>query len=155
VQKITPFLWFDGKAEEAARFYVSIFGNSTLGEVRRWGEGGPAPKGSAMSASFELEGRPFIAFNGGPHFQFTPAISLFVNCETQADVDELTDKLCAGGEQQPCGWVKDRYGLSWQIIPKALGDALQHKDPEKVKKAMHAMLKMKKIDIAALQRAVA
>jgi len=155
VQKITPFLWFDGKAEEAAKFYVSIFGNSKLGEVRRWGEGGPAPKGSAMSATFEIEGRSFIAFNGGPHFQFSPAISLFVDCESQAEVDELSEKLCAGGEQQPCGWVKDKFGLSWQIIPKALGDALQHKDPEKAKRAMQAMMKMKKIDIATLQRAVA
>ena len=155
MEKITPFLWFDGKAEKAARFYVSIFGNSKLGEIRRWGEGGPAPKGSAMSATFVIEGRGFVAFNGGPHFQFTPAISLFVNCETQAEVDGLSEKLCEGGEQQPCGWLKDRFGLSWQIIPTALGDALQHKDPEKAKKAMQAMMKMKKIDIAALQKAVA
>ena len=102
-----------------------------------------------------IEGRGFVAFNGGPHFQFTPAISLFVNCETQAEVDGLSEKLCEGGEQQPCGWLKDRFGLSWQIIPTALGDALQHKDPEKAKKAMQAMMKMKKIDIAALQKAVA
>ena len=155
MQKITPFLWFDGNAEEAASFYVSIFKNSKVGEIRRWGDGGPAPKGSAMSASFELEGRPFIAFNGGPHFQFTPAISLFVDCETQAEVDELSEKLCAGGEQQPCGWLKDKFGMSWQIIPKALGDALQHKDPQKAKQAMQAMMKMKKIDIAELQRAMA
>ena len=155
MEKITPFLWFDGKAEEAATFYVSLFKNSTLGEIRRWGEGGPVPKGTAMSASFEIEGRPFIAFNGGPHFQFTPAISLFVNCHTQAEVDELSEKLCAGGEQQPCGWVKDRFGLSWQIIPAALSDALQHKDPEKAKKAVQAMMQMKRIDIAAIERAVA
>ncbi len=155
MQKITPFLWFDGKAEEAAKFYVSVFRNSKLGEVRRWGAGGPAPAGSAMSANFEIEGRSYIAFNGGPHFQFTPAISLFVNCKTQAEVDELSEKLAAGGEQQPCGWLKDKFGLSWQIIPEALGKALQHKDPEKAKRAMQAMLKMKKIDIAALQRAVA
>jgi predicted 3-demethylubiquinone-9 3-methyltransferase (glyoxalase superfamily) len=155
MQKITPFLWFDGKAEEAAKFYVSIFRNSKIGEVRRWGDGGPAPKGSAMSATFEIEGRGFIAFNGGPHFQFTPAISLFVDCETQQEVDELSEKLCAGGEQQPCGWLKDKFGLSWQIIPKALGEALQHKDPAKAKKAMQAMMQMKKIDIAALQKAVA
>ena len=155
MDKITPFLWFDGKAEEAAGFYVSLFKNSKLGEIRRWGEGGPAPKGTAMSASFEIEGRPFIAFNGGPHFQFTPAISLFVNCQTQAEVDELSEKLCAGGEQQPCGWLKDRFGLSWQIIPAALSDALQHKNPEKAKKAVQAMMQMKKIDIAAIERAVA
>ena len=155
MQKITPFLWFDGKAEEAASFYVSVFRNSKIVEVRRWGEGGPAPNGSAMSATFEIEGRTFIAFNGGPHFQFSPAISLFVDCETQQEVDELSEKLCAGGEQQPCGWLKDRFGLSWQIIPKALGEALQHKDPEKARKAMQAMMKMKKIDVAALERAIA
>jgi predicted 3-demethylubiquinone-9 3-methyltransferase (glyoxalase superfamily) len=155
MQKITPFLWFDGKAEEAANFYVSIFKNSRLIEVRRWADGGPAPKGTAMSATFELEGRGFIAFNGGPHFQFTPAISLFVDCDTQEEVDILSEKLCAGGEQQPCGWLKDKFGLSWQIIPRALGEALQHKDPAKAKKAMQAMMQMKKIDIAALQKAVA
>jgi len=143
MQKIQPFLWFDGKAEEAANFYVSIFKNSKITEI------------NSMSATFELEGRPFIAFNGGPHFQFSPAVSLFVNCETQQEVDELSEKLCAGGEQQPCGWLKDKFGLSWQIIPRALGEALQHKDPAKAKKAMQAMMQMKKIDIAALQRAVA
>jgi predicted 3-demethylubiquinone-9 3-methyltransferase (glyoxalase superfamily) len=143
MQKITPFLWFDGKAEEAARFYVSIFGNSKIKDI------------SAMSATFELEGRPFIAFNGGPHLKFTPAISLFVNCGTQEEVDALSEKLCAGGEQQPCGWVTDKFGLSWQIIPEFLGEALRHKDPEKAKKAMQAMMQMKKIDIAALKRAVA
>ena len=155
MQKITPFLWFDGKAEEAANFYVSIFRNSKVEEIRRWGEGGPAPKGSAMSATFELEGRTFIAFNGGPHFQFSPAISLFVNCETQEEVDELSEKLCSGGEQQPCGWLKDKFGLSWQIIPRTLGELLQHKDPEKAKKVMQAMMQMKRIDIAALKRAAA
>ena len=143
MQKIAPFLWYDGKAVEAANFYVSIFPNSRVTEV------------TPMSASFEIEGRDFIAFNGGPHFRFSPAISLFVNCETQKEVDELTDKLVAGGEQQPCGWLKDKYGLSWQIIPRALGEALQHKDPEKAKRAMQAMMKMKKIDIAAIERAVA
>jgi predicted 3-demethylubiquinone-9 3-methyltransferase (glyoxalase superfamily) len=155
MQKITPFLWFDGKAEEAAGFYVSVFKNSKLLEVRRWAEGGPAPKGTAMSATFELEGRPFVAFNGGPHFKFTPAISLFVNCETQEEVDALSDKLCEGGAQQPCGWVTDKFGLSWQIIPEFLGEALQHEDPAKAKKAMQAMMQMKKIDIVALKRAVA
>ncbi len=143
MQKITPFLWFDGKAEEAANFYVSIFRNSKIKEI------------SPMSVTFELEGRPFIAFNGGPHFQFTPAISLFVDCDTQEEVDAPSEKLCAGGEQQPCGWLKDKFGLSWQIIPRALGEALQHKDPAKAKKAMQAMMQMKKIDIAALQKAVA
>ncbi len=155
MQKIAPFLWFDGKAEEAANFYVSIFKNSKIEEIRRWGGGGPAPKGSVMSATFELEGRTFIAFNGGPHFQFSPAISLFVNCETQEEVDELSEKLCAGGERQPCGWLKDKFGMSWQIIPKALGELLQHKDPERAKKVMQAMMQMKRIDIAALRRAAA
>ena len=155
MQKIAPFLWFDGKAEEAANFYVSIFKNSKISEIRRWAEGGPAPKGAVMSATFELEGRTFIAFNGGPHFQFSPAISLFVNCETQEEVDEISGKLCTGGEQQPCGWLKDKFGLCWQIIPTALGELLQHKDPEKAKKAMQAMMQMKKIDIAALRRAAA
>jgi predicted 3-demethylubiquinone-9 3-methyltransferase (glyoxalase superfamily) len=143
MQKITPFLWFDGKAVEAARFYVSIFPNSRITEV--------AP----MSATFEIEGCSFIAFNGGPHYRFSPAISLFVNCETQEEVDELTEKLVAGGEQQPCGWLKDKYGLSWQVIPSILGELLRHKDPEKATKAMQAMMTMKKIDIHRLQEAVA
>ena len=155
MQKITPFLWFNGHAEEAMNFYVSIFKNSKTGKVRRYGEGGPAPAGTVMSATFELEGIQFHAFNGGPAFTFTPAISLFVDCQTQAEVDELWEKLSAGGEPGRCGWLKDKFGVSWQIIPAALGEALNNPDPVKSKKAMEAMMQMTKIDIAALQRAQA
>jgi predicted 3-demethylubiquinone-9 3-methyltransferase (glyoxalase superfamily) len=153
MQKITPFLWFDGKAEEATNFYVSIFKNSKITRISRFGEGGPAPKGTVMSTSFELEGQDFIALNGGPQFIFTPAISLFVNCETQAEVDELWQKLSEGGKQERCGWLKDKYGLSWQIIPTILGKLLQDPDPVKSKRAMAAMLQMDKIDIQGLQKA--
>jgi predicted 3-demethylubiquinone-9 3-methyltransferase (glyoxalase superfamily) len=153
MQKITPFLWFDGRAEEAMNFYVSIFKNSKIGSVTRYGEGGPGPSGTVMSASFELDGQKFIALNGGPHFTFTPAISLFVNCETQQEVDELWDKLSAGGEKQRCGWLKDKFGLSWQIIPAALGQMLGDKDAGKSSRVMQAMLQMDKIDTKSLQRA--
>src|SRR6266540_301090 len=131
MQKITPLLWFDGKAEEAMNFYVSIFKNSKVVSVTRYGEAGPGPKGSVMSATFQLEGQEFFALNGGPMFSFTPAISFFVNCETQEEVDELWEKLSAGGEKQRCGWLKDKFGLSWQIIPKVLSDMLRDKDPAK------------------------
>jgi predicted 3-demethylubiquinone-9 3-methyltransferase (glyoxalase superfamily) len=141
MQKIVPFLWFDGKAEEAAKFYVSIFKNSKVVSA------------TPMSVTFELEGQPFYALNGGPQFKFTPAISLFVNCETQQEVDELWSKLTAGGSDEQCGWLKDKYGLSWQIIPKTLGRLLNDKNPKKANAAMQAMLKMKKIDIKALQQA--
>ena len=153
MQKITPFLWFNDKAEEAMNFYTSIFKNSKIGNVSRWGEGGPGPKGSVMSATFQLEGQEFIALNGGPAFKFTPAISLFVNCEAQEEVDELWGKLSEGGEKQRCGWLTDKYGLSWQITPSALGRMLQDKDPAKSKRVMNAMLQMDKIDIAKLQQA--
>jgi predicted 3-demethylubiquinone-9 3-methyltransferase (glyoxalase superfamily) len=153
MQKITPFLWFDDKAEEAANFYVSIFKNSKITSVGRYGDAGPGPKGSVMSVTFTLDGQDFMALNGGPLFAFTPAISLFVNCETQDEVNELWDKLCAGGEKSRCGWLKDKYGLSWQIIPTILGELLQSKDAETSKRAMQAMLKMDKIDIKALERA--
>jgi predicted 3-demethylubiquinone-9 3-methyltransferase (glyoxalase superfamily) len=153
MQKITPFLWFDGEAEEATNFYVSIFKNSKITRISRFGEGGPAPKGTVMSTSFQLEGQDFIALNGGPQFTFTPAISLFVNCETQAEVDELWQKLSEGGKQERCGWLKDKYGLSWQIIPTILGKLLQDPDPVKSKRAMAAMLQMDKIDIQGLQKA--
>src|SRR4051812_38218199 len=155
MQKITPFLWFDHEAEEAMNFYVSIFKNSKVGRVSRCGDAGPGPKGSVMSASFELEGMQFHALNGGPVFKFTPAISLFVDCQTQAEVDELWAKLSAGGEKSRCGWLKDKFGLSWQIIPTALGKALSNPDPQKARKAMEAMMQMTKIDIAALERAQA
>jgi predicted 3-demethylubiquinone-9 3-methyltransferase (glyoxalase superfamily) len=152
-QKITPFLWFDGRAEEAMNFYTSIFKNSKVGRTTRYGESGPGPKGSVMSATFELEGVQFMALNGGPLFTFSPAISFFVSCETQEEVDELWEKLSAGGEKQRCGWLKDKFGVSWQIIPRALGELLQHKDPEKSKRAMTAMLQMDKIDIKRLREA--
>jgi predicted 3-demethylubiquinone-9 3-methyltransferase (glyoxalase superfamily) len=152
-QKITPFLWFDDNAEEAMNFYVSIFRNSKVGRVTRYGDAGPGKKGSVMSATFQLEGQEFQALNGGPHYHFTPAISLFVSCETQEEVDELWGKLSAGGAPQPCGWVQDRFGLSWQIIPTILGKLLGDPDPGRSQRAMQAMLKMTKIDIAALKRA--
>jgi len=152
-QKITPFLWFDDKAEEAANLYVSIFKDSKILSITRCGEAGPGPKGSVLTVSFQLDGQQFIALNGGPHFKFTEAISFSVDCKTQAEVDEYWEKLSAGGQEQPCGWLKDKYGLSWQINPTILGQMLSDPDPAKARRATEAMLKMKKIDIAALQRA--
>jgi predicted 3-demethylubiquinone-9 3-methyltransferase (glyoxalase superfamily) len=151
--KIKPFLWFDDQAEEAMNFYTSIFKNSKVGTVSRYPEGAPGPAGKVMSATFQLEGQEFMALNGGPLFKFTEAISFFVNCETQEEVDELWAKLSAGGKESQCGWLKDKFGLSWQIIPSSLGKMLGDKDREKAKRVMQAMLKMKKIDIAGLQRA--
>jgi len=153
MQNITPFLWFDGKAEEAMNLYVSIFKNSKVVKVTRCGEAGPGPKGTVMSATFQLDGQEFIALNGGPQFTFTPAISFLVNCETQQEVDELWEKLSAGGEKGRCGWLKDKYGLSWQIIPSVLGKLMQDKDAEKAKRVMQAMMQMDKIDINRLQQA--
>jgi len=153
MQKITPFLWFDNKAEEAMNFYVSIFKNSKKGHVTRSGEGGPGPKGTVMSVTFQLAGQEFMALNGGPHFTFSPAISLFVNCKTQEEVDEMWEKLSEGGEKSQCGWLKDKYGLSWQIIPSALGEMLGDADPERSRRVMQAMLQMKKIDIDGLKQA--
>ena len=153
MQKITPFLWFDGKAEEAMNFYISIFKNSQIGNITRYGEAGPGPKGAVMSATFQLDGQEFIALNGGPLFTFSPAISFFVNCETQEEVDELWEKLSEGGEKQRCGWLKDKYGVSWQIIPSALGEMLQDKNAEKSQRVMQAMLQMNKIDIKLLRQA--
>lgn len=153
MDKITPFLWFDNQAEEAMNFYVSIFRNSKTGEIRRWGKGGPGPEGSVISASFELDGRPYIALNGGQHYRLTPAFSMFVSCESQAEVDELWEKLSAGGTPSRCGWLTEKFGLSWQIIPTALGAALGNPDPEKAKRAMQAMLQIVKFDIAALEAA--
>lgn len=153
MQKIVPFLWFDRKAEEAAKFYVSIFKNSKMGTIRRYGEGGPGPKGSVMAAEFQLEGQNFIALNGGPQFTFTPAISFFVNCDTQQEVDELWEKLSAGGRPDRCGWLQDKFGLSWQIIPTVLGKLMGDADPKKSGRVMQAMLQMNKIDIDGLQRA--
>ena len=153
MQKITPFLWFDTQAEEAMLFYTSIFKNSKVGRVTRYGDAGPGPKGAVMSATFELEGQQFMALNGGPHFKFSPAISLFVDCKTQAEVDELWEKLSAGGKPERCGWLTDKFGLSWQIIPTVLGELLSDKDPQRSQRAMKAMLQMNKIDIEALKQA--
>lgn len=150
MQKITPFLWFDGKAEEAMNFYVSIFKNSKIISVNR---AGPGPQAPVVSATFQLEGHEFHALNGGPMFTFSPAVSFFVNCETQAEVDELWEKLSAGGEQQRCGWVKDKFGLSWQVIPAVLGKLLHDPEPAKARRVMNAMLQMNKIDIAGLRHA--
>ena len=151
--KITPFLWFDNQAEEAANFYVSIFRNSKIVTIARYGEAGPGPKGSVMTVVFQLDGQEFIALNGGPQFKFTEAISFSVDCKTQQEVDEFWEKLSAGGEEGPCGWLKDKYGLSWQINPTILGEMLQDKDPKRARRVMEAMLKMKKIDITALKKA--
>jgi predicted 3-demethylubiquinone-9 3-methyltransferase (glyoxalase superfamily) len=153
MQKITPFLWFDKEAEEAANFYVSVFKNSKIQSVSRYGEAGPGQKGTVMSVIFELEGQPFYALNGGPHYKFTPAISLFVNCETQEEVDALWEKLCEGGKPIRCGWLTDKYGLSWQVIPSILSKLLQSPDREKSNRAMKAMLGMDKLDVRALQDA--
>jgi predicted 3-demethylubiquinone-9 3-methyltransferase (glyoxalase superfamily) len=153
MKKITPFLWFDDKAEEAMNFYVSIFKNSKVGSVTRYGEAGPGPKGTVMTATFQLDGQDFIALNGGPHFKFTEAISFSVDCKTQAEVDELWEKLSEGGQKSRCGWLKDKYGLSWQIVPTVLTEMLGDKDPEKSKRVMGAMLQMNKLDIKTLKQA--
>ena len=153
IQKITPFLWFDNQAEEAANFYTSIFKNSKVRGVTRSGESGPGPKGSVMTVVFDLEGQEFIALNGGPQFKFTEAVSFVVNCDTQEEIDEFWEKLSARGQQIECGWLKDRYGLSWQIVPNILGQLMQDKDPKKSERVMKALLQMKKLDIAGLKRA--
>jgi predicted 3-demethylubiquinone-9 3-methyltransferase (glyoxalase superfamily) len=153
MSKVTPFLWFDGQAEEAAAFYVSLVPGSRITSVTRHGAGGPGPKGIAMTVTFELDGRPFIALNGGPHFKFNEAISFSVNCESQEEVDRYWAALTEGGEEGRCGWCKDRFGLSWQVTPVALGKMLSDPDPARSKRVMEAMLGMKKIDIAALRRA--
>src|SRR5437868_1155850 len=153
IQKITPFLWFDHQAEEAARFYVSIFPNSRLGKVVRYGPAGPGPAGSALTVQFQLDGLSFVALNGGPHFKFTEAISFVVNCQTQEEVDSYWEKLSAGGAEVECGWLKDKFGLSWQIVPTVLPELLSDPDPEKSGRVMKAMLTMKKIDIRGLKQA--
>lgn len=153
MQSITPFLWFDDNAEEAMSFYTSIFDDSKILNVSRYGDTGPGPKGSVMSATFQLRGQEFMALNGGPHYTFSSAISFFVNCETQQEVDDLWGKLAAGGETLQCGWLRDKYGVTWQIIPTILGELLQDRDPEKSQNVMKAMLQMTKIDIAALRQA--
>jgi predicted 3-demethylubiquinone-9 3-methyltransferase (glyoxalase superfamily) len=151
--KITPFLWFDNQAEEAARFYTSILPNSRIVSTTRYGEGAPMPKGGVMTVVFELDGQRFIALNGGPLFKFNESVSFTVDCKTQQEVDEYWGKLTAGGQESQCGWLKDKYGLSWQIVPTVLGELLSDPDPQKAKRAMQAMLKMKKLDISALKRA--
>jgi len=151
--KITPFLWFNSNAEEAANFYASVFKNSKVKAVTRYSGAGPGPKGSVMTVSFELDGQEFTALNGGPQFTFTEAVSFVVHCDTQQDVDYYWDKLTAGGQESQCGWLKDKYGLSWQIVPKALPRLLQQTDPKKAQRVMQALLQMKKLDIGALERA--
>jgi len=153
MQKITPSLWFDTQSEEAANFYVSVFKNSTILDVSRYGEAGPRPAGMVMTVTFELDGQEFIALNGGPEFTFTEAVSLQVNCETQEEVDRYWNLLAEGGDEGPCGWLKDKYGLSWQVIPVALTELLNDPDAAKAQRVMAAMLQMKKIDIAALRAA--
>src|SRR5450755_1132097 len=153
MQKITPFLWFDGKAEEAANFYVSVFKNSKILNIARFGEAGPGPEGTAMVVSFQIEGQIFSALNGGPQYTFSPAISFLVDCETQAEVDELWAKLTAGGKEVQCGWLTDKFGVSWQIIPRAFMEMMQDKDPVKSQRVFKSMMGMNKLDIATLQRA--
>jgi len=157
MQKITPFLWFDNKAEEAAKFYVSIFKNSKIGSVTRYGDAGAEvsgrAKGSVMIVTFQLDGQEFIALNGGPQFTFSPAISFLVNCKTQQEIDELWEKLSEGGATQQCGWLQDKYGVSWQIVPTILGELMQDKDTKKTERVMKAMLQMTKIDIKRLKQA--
>ncbi len=153
MQKITPFLWFDGRAEEAANFYSSVFKNSKLGRIACFGDSGPGPKGTVMSASFEIDGQEFIALNGGPQFKFTPAISFMVHCETQEEVDHLWERLSDGGQPIQCGWVTDKFGVTWQIVPTILGQLLADKDSAKVARVTKAMLQMKKLDIDKLKQA--
>lgn len=154
MQKITPFMWFNNNAEEAVNFYVSVFKNSRVVNMARYGEGAPVPAGTVMSATFELEGQTFMALNGGPQYKFNEAISLYVDCKDQAEVDALWKTLTAdGGEEGPCGWLKDKFGVSWQIIPQALGRLMGDPNPAKAQSVVQAMLQMKKIDVAALQRA--
>ena len=153
MKKITPFLWFDDQAEEAMNFYVSIFKNSKILNISRYGDDMPGPKGKVITATFVLDGQEFMALNGGPSFKFTEAISLFVNCETQEEVDGLWEKLTEGGEEVQCGWLKDKYGMSWQIVPTILGELMSDPDPVRAQRVTQAMLKMKKIEIAGLQQA--
>ena len=154
MSKITPFLWFDNNLEEAITLYTSVFKNSKVTNMVRYGEGGPGNAGTVMTASFELEGQKFTGLNGGPHFKFTEAVSFYINCETQEEIDYYWDKLSEGGEESRCGWLKDKFGLSWQVIPNVLGELLGHPDRQKANNAMQAMMKMQKLDIATLKKAV-
>jgi predicted 3-demethylubiquinone-9 3-methyltransferase (glyoxalase superfamily) len=154
MQKITPFLWFDNQAEEAAQFYTSIFKNSKILQVSRYGDAGPGPKGSVMVVNFQLAGQDFTALNGGPRFKFSEAFSFVVNCENQQEIDEYWRKLTAGGGvESQCGWLKDKFGFSWQVVPTALGKLMSNKDPKKADRVMQALLQMKKLDIAKLEQA--
>jgi predicted 3-demethylubiquinone-9 3-methyltransferase (glyoxalase superfamily) len=153
MQKISPFLWFDNQAEEAAKFYASVFKNSRIGRIARYGDAGPGAKGSVMTVEFQLDGQDFVALNGGPKFKFTEAISLSVLCKTQDEIDELWKKLTQGGQEVQCGWLKDRFGLSWQVVPEVLPKMMSDPDPEKTNRVMEAVLKMKKFDIATLEKA--
>ncbi len=153
MQRITPFMWFNTQAGEAREFYVSVFKNSRIGATVRYGDAGPGPKGSVMTAAFELDGQEFVALNGGPQFTFSPAISFVVNCDTQAEVDEYWQRLAAGGEPNVCGWLKDRYGVSWQIVPRALARMLADSDAHRTARVMQAIMKMTKIEIGELERA--
>jgi predicted 3-demethylubiquinone-9 3-methyltransferase (glyoxalase superfamily) len=155
MQKITPFLWFDNQAEEALNFYTSVFKNAKIGKIARYGESGPGPAGSVMTASFELEGLEFTALNAGPHFKFNEAISFVVDCKSQEEVDYFWDKLSEGGQAQQCGWLKDKFGLSWQIVPTVLIELMSDPDREKANRVMQAMLRMTKIDIPKLKEAYA
>ncbi len=153
MRKITPFLWFDNNAEEAANFYISIFKNSKLENVSRYGDAGPGPKGTVLTVDFELDGQKFIALNGGPQFKFTEAVSFVVHCETQEEIDYFWEKLSAGGQKAECGWLKDKYGLSWQIVPTILGELMGSKDAERSNRVMQAIMKSQKLEIDTLKRA--
>ena len=155
MRKITPCLWFDTEGEEAAKFYTSVFPNSKIVEITRYGSAGPRPEGTVMTVSFELDGQPFVALNGGPDFKFNEAVSFQVDCKTQEEVDSYWEQLSDGGEEGPCGWLKDRFGLSWQIVPTVLTELISDPDQEKAQRVMAAMLEMKKIDIGELERAAA
>ncbi len=157
MQKITPFLWFDDKAEEAAKFYTSVFKNSKILRTARYGDSGSQvsgmPKGTVMTVNFTLEGQEFVALNGGPVFKFTPAISFVISCKTQDEIDYFWEKLSQGGQQVQCGWLTDKYGVSWQVVPSMMDELMANKDPKKAENVMKAMLQMKKLDIAALKKA--
>lgn len=155
MQKITPFLWFNDNAEEAVQFYLAVFPNSKVTAVARYGEAGPGPQGAVMTVAFQLDGQDFVALNGGPSFQFTPAVSFVVNCTTQAEIDDYWEKLSAGGQVQQCGWLTDRFGVCWQVVPTILGEMVADPDPAKSGRVMRAMLPMVKLDLAALRRAYA
>jgi predicted 3-demethylubiquinone-9 3-methyltransferase (glyoxalase superfamily) len=153
MQRITPFLWFDNNAEEAMNFYVSVFKNSKVLKVTRYGEAGPGPAGTVMTAEFELDGQEFVGLNGGPRFKFTEAVSFVVNCATQEEVDHYWDKLSEGGEKSRCGWLKDKFGMWWQVVPTVLAELMGDPDPQKARRVMEAMLQMDKIEIEPLKRA--